>query len=154
MKYNKLVILSLVACVLVSSLNLNAAISLKGSSFLGKTCNFSGDLNAEESLFAGVLTNNGNILGKKSQFQNDMTIIDGNIILEDCSTKNITVKNSKEDYKFLLIGDTKIDGNITFVGNKGKVLATEKVKISGKIENAELVKISTKDLEKYYQPKK
>lgn len=149
MKHIKSIHLSF-AFLLSASLNLDASISLQGSTFSSKVSNFYGDLNMEDCSFGGLILE-GNLQSKKSTFKNDITV-NGNIILEDCSTKNIIVKSTKEDVSCLIIGNTKVEGNITFE-KKGKVIITEKAKINGKVENGEIIKISTKELEKYL-PKK
>ncbi|MBP9722073.1 MAG: hypothetical protein KBD64_02820 [Gammaproteobacteria bacterium] len=139
------------------SVTINGNCDLKENKFT-KILQLTGESKSENNIFEDKLNINGNfkdkdshflstvkIIGKanfdSSELSNNLEIDSNEIKLTDSSANNILF-NNKEDPRVIslhLNKNTKINGDIIFSNDRGKVYADESVVISGKITGGEII---------------
>lgn len=104
--------------------------------------NFNSDLSVygRIDLDAGTIAGKTSIYGKaeiKKCEMTDLYVYARKIKLESCTVKNIYVKTSKKEWAdretVVRLIDTKVQGNVAFDGENGKVILEQGASVSGKV---------------------
>lgn len=137
-KRGKLPSFSATGVINMNETEFEGGLSLRGQVYLNKVkagkLTIYGDGFLDGVTISSVAKVYGVVSVKKSNFNDALILWSNNSVLESSHIKRVDVFSRKESGCILrLVGSTIIDGDITFKGCVGKVIASPSVKLKGKV---------------------